>query len=150
VRSFIYIVFIAIFLTVSCKKEGVNLQEELMQGAWQFIKVEDNTGNIILDGEGEPLLLFFFKENGDIIGRLKGIYSVQDNDYLYFQAEIDPFTPIFGGQFDSLANYPQRYYDFEAITKNGIEGKVSFFENGFDSQFSIQYETDKKMWFERY
>lgn len=134
----------------SCKKEEINIQAKLMEGAWQFIKVEDNNGTLILNGMSEPLLLFFLKENGELAGRLKGSYAVSANDYMSFQAEIDPYTPIFGEQYDSLANYPQRYYDFEAITKEGIKGKVEFFENGFDSQFSLQYEQDKKMWFQRY
>ena len=137
-------------LIVSCKKEVVILQDDLVEGALLFQKVEATNGDIVLDGAGEPQLLFFFKEDEVLMGRLKGSYSISNNDYLYFQAEIDPFTPIFGGQEDSLAHYPQRYYDFEAITKNGIEGEVEFIENGFDSQFSIQYESNKKMWFERY
>lgn len=126
------------------------MQQELQEGAWQFIKVDDNVGNLILDGTGEPIILFFFLENGELKGRLAGSYAITNNNYIFLQAQINPFTPIFGGQFDSLANYPQRYYDFEAITHNGIEGKIEFFENGFDSRFSIQYQADRKMWFERY
>lgn len=148
-KYFISLIIMALAFS-SCKKEEINLQEELYHGAWQFIKVQDNNSNVTLNGEGEPLLLFFFKENGVLMGRLKGNYTVSNNNYLFFQAEIDPYTPVFGGVNDSLANYHQRYYDFEAITKNGIEGKVEFIENGFDSQFSIQYETNKKMWFQRY
>lgn len=142
--------FVFLLVLSFCKKDEINIQQELIEGAWQFTKVEGSNGAVILSGEGEPLLLFFFKENGKLTGRLKGSYALLDNNQLYFQAEIDPYTPIFGGEFDSLANYPQRYYDFEAITKNGIEGNVAFFENGFDSQFSIQYGIDRKMWFQRY
>ena len=91
---------------------------------------------------GEPLLLFFFLEDGSLRGRLKGGYELLEDNNLYLQAEIDPFTPIFGGQFDSLANYPQRYYDFEAITQNGIQGKVTFYENGFDSQFGLRNQPE--------
>lgn len=146
-RTYIFGVLILFF--VSCKKEKIDLQRELQEGAWRVTKVE-KSNDVILSGENEPLLLFFFKENEEVTGRLKGTYRLSENKHLYFQVAINPYVPIFRGRKDSLANFPQRYYDFEAITKNGIEGTIEFFENGFDSQFSLQYEQDKKMWFQRY
>lgn len=149
-----FILICSLVVLFSCKKDQVNLQEELQEGAWQCIKIEDKLGNLILDGKGEPALIFFFLANDTVKGRMKGTYSISKNDYLFFQVKIDSlavnsWSPL-GWVYDELDNFPPRYYEYEAIVKNGIDGQVQFYENGFDSRFSLQYASDRIMWFERY
>ncbi|HRP38397.1 MAG TPA: hypothetical protein PLM55_01820 [Chitinophagales bacterium] len=145
-----------IICTLSCKKEDTDMYAELSQGAWLFLKVEDSKGNIVLDGTSEPKLLFFFTDNNVLKGRMKGKYVFLGNNKLYFQAEIDSLV-ISGWSattndwtYGVLGNFPPRYYQFEAITKNGIQGNISFVENGWNSRFSIHYAEEKTMWFQRY
>lgn len=150
-RACYFILFSILFW--SCKKETNFRLQELQEGSWLFLKVENQENQNILDGSGEPKILLFFKDNNEVVGRLKGNYTLTGNN-LYLQLEIDTLAlnrwSAQGGVYDELDAFPQRYYDFEAITQNGISGNVTFYENGWDSRFSIEYEPGKFMWFERY
>lgn len=150
------ILLVILIMILSCKDDEeveplppADIQLEIMEGAWLFESVNDKDGNIILNGKGYPELIFFFLENNRLNGRLKGEYQI-DSGYLYIKAEIDTVKPIFFDAIDVLGNFPQRYYDFEAVVKDGISGKTEFYENGWDSQISIHMPDGRVMWMMRY
>jgi len=139
----------AIFLLLilnSCKK--VDISSELQEGSWLFQKIETFDNEIILESNGEPKILLFFKNNGNVEGRLIGDYQI-DKDELYIKLRIDTINNHFFGDFE-LANFPGIYKEFEAITKHSIKGKFTHYEDGWNSKFSIQYEENRIMWFKRY
>jgi hypothetical protein len=129
--------------------QPANFDLEIKEGAWMMQSVNDSDGNIILDGNGHPELLFFFLENNVLKGKLIGEYQI-DSGFIHLKAEIDTVKPIFFSEIDILGNFPQRYYDFEKIVKNGITGKIKFYENGWDSQISIHMTDGRVIWFMRY
>ncbi len=127
----------------------VDVNSEIQEGAWLFEKVEDNDGNVLLNGAGEPKMILFFEKDNIVKGRLKGSYSIS-HDSLHIIAKIDSLTPIYNAEFDKLGNFPKRYYDFEKYFKNGLNCKIRFYENGWDSKISIHMPDGRVMWMMRY
>lgn len=152
--SYIFLItFILLSLKCSEQEElapvSINISDEIKEGAWLFQKVEDSEGNILLNGIGQPEMIIFFQKDSIVKGRLKGSYSIS-HDSLYLIARIDSLTPIYNAEFDWLNNFPNRYYELEKYFKYGLDCKISFYENGWDSQISLHLSDDKMIWFIRY
>ena len=146
------ILALVIFL-IACGKinrsPDFDMSAELSTGGWLFLSVEDSLGNTVLDGSGFPQMILFFNEGGEVKGRLKGDWNLNEKGF-HFRAEIDTLQPIFGFEYDVLANFPQRYYDLETITKSGIQGEVDFRPDPLDAIFYLHYEDNRVMSFQRH
>jgi hypothetical protein len=60
------------------------------------------------------------------------------------------FAIVYGWELQLLNGFPQRYEDLASLLKEGIRGPMTFLENGFDSQFYVEFGQGDKIWFERY
>lgn len=146
---------LGLFLTVSllaCKApvEEVDIKQELTDGGWRFSSIMDVRDLVVVSGEGPPRVLFFCYTDQSIRGLFEGHYNYLDGQ-LYLEARIDSTYEgtIYTGSGD-LLRLPQRLVEVDALLKYGIEGPVTFYENGWDSQISIHYAPERWLWLERY
>jgi hypothetical protein len=153
ISNILLILFILISLKCNDQEKvepvSINISDEIKEGAWLFQKVEDEEGNILLNGIGQPEMVLFFQKDSIVKGRLVGKYTV-DQDSIHIIASIFSLTPIYNAEFEKLGNFPKRYYDFENYLKNGLSGKIRYYENGWDSQISIHMPDDRVIWMIRY
>lgn len=150
-RAFVLCLFFTASLG-ACKAppKEINVKRELNEGGWRFSSIMDTRDSVIFNGEGPPRILFFFYPDRSIRGLFEGHYNYLEGR-LYLEARIDSTYQgtIYTGN-GNLLRLPPRLVEVDALLKYGIEGPVTFYENGWDSRLSIHYAPDRWLWLERY